>query len=436
MWVHRTIALTFFALFAIACGGKSIKTIGGGEAGAGSECEDTLCDGDCVDTSNDPRNCGECFRQCDSDQACVSGTCRPSLVCDPPTTFCNGECVDLRSSNEHCGGCGFACGFGATCQNGGCVPQCPGGQCGNLCVDFNSDPANCGGCGYACGRSQFCSDGRCFDFCQGEFVGVCNGVCVDLSSDPANCGGCGFVCGGGSACVGGGCFCPGGTSQCFDRCVDTNSDVANCGGCGFVCPSDAQCAGGRCVPVCPMGTLCGMECVDIFSDPNHCGGCFSACNTTSRCIMGTCIGSGTGCGNRVLEPGEEADPPPGPVSVVPLDPGTCRYDFSRINQWYCNGSCGNWGGLTDCDQGDADAFCRLKMDNPRSVALNFSIIDALPQPGVCCPPPSFPPGSLGCTTLGTLTSRGVSLTISVHPTNLFSTHQGGNVITNLVCTDP
>jgi hypothetical protein len=146
--------------------------------------------------------------------------------------------------------------------------------------------------------------------------------------------------------------------------------------------------------------------------------------------------AGVGCGNRVVEPGEEADPPPGPLSVVPVDPGTCRYDFSRINQLYCNGSCGNWGGGTDCDQGDADAFCRLKMDNPRSAAVNFSVVDALPQPGICCPPPSFDPGMLGCTTLGTLTSRGVSLTVSVHPTSLFSTHQGGNVITNVVCTDP
>jgi len=143
-----------------------------------------------------------------------------------------------------------------------------------------------------------------------------------------------------------------------------------------------------------------------------------------------------GCGNRVLEPGEEADPPPGPLMIVPLDQRTCRYDFSRINQWYCNGSCGNWGGGNDCDQGDADAFCKLKTDNPRSTALSFTIVNALQEPGVCCPPPSFPPSALGCTSLGTLASRGVNINVSVHPTNLFSTHQGGKVVTNLVCSDP
>ena len=433
MWVPRIIALTFFALFAIACGGKSFKTIGGGEAGAGSECEDTVCSGDCVDTARDRFNCGDCGNVCSSHETCVDGGCR--VQCEPPTVSCGAECVDTRFSQDHCGGCFLACGFGASCQNGGCVPQCPGGQCGNLCVDFNSDPANCGGCGFVCGPSELCSGGRCLEFCAGDFVGVCNGICVDLSSDPANCGGCDFVCDGGRVCSGGRCTCPGGTTQCFDLCVDTNNDTANCGGCGFVCPSDAQCSGGRCVSFCPMGTLCGMECVDTFNDPNHCGVCFNTCNMPNRCVGGMCVG-GLGCGNGVLEPGEEADPPPGPLSVVPLDPGTCRYDFSRINQLYCNGSCGNWDFGTDCGQGDADAFCRLKMDNPRSVAVNFSVVDALQQPGICCPPPSFAPGLLGCTPLGTLTSRGVSLAVSVHPTNLFSTHQGGNVVTNVICTDP
>jgi hypothetical protein len=76
------------------------------------------------------------------------------------------------------------------------------------------------------------------------------------------------------------------------------------------------------------------------------------------------------------------------------------------------------------------------MDNPLSTALSFSIVQALPEPGVCCPPPSYQPGSLGCTSVGVLSSRGVPLAVSVHPTNLFSTHQGGKVITNLVCTSP
>jgi hypothetical protein len=122
--------------------------------------------------------------------------------------------------------------------------------------------------------------------------------------------------------------------------------------------------------------------------------------------------------------------------AVPVNPMTCRYDFSNISQWYCNGTCGNWGGIDDCDQADADVFCQLKMDNPRSRATQWGTARAAAAPGVCCPPPSSQPGSLGCTSLGVLSSRGVTLAVSVHPTNLLSTHQGGTVITNLVCTDP
>jgi hypothetical protein len=154
----------------------------------------------------------------------------------------------------------------------------------------------------------------------------------------------------------------------------------------------------------------------------------------NACVNGICT-AGT-CGDRSIQFPEENDPPPGPLSVVPLDPRTCRYDFSRINQWYCYGTCGNWGGPNECDQLDADAFCRLKMDNPRSTAASFIITTARAEPGVCCPPPTHTPGSLGCTSLGVLSSRGVNLAVSVHPTNLFSTHQGGQVISNLVCTDP
>jgi hypothetical protein len=149
-----------------------------------------------------------------------------------------------------------------------------------------------------------------------------------------------------------------------------------------------------------------------------------------------CVTTGGFCGDGVRQANEEADPPPGQLAIVPLDPMTCRYDFSRINQWYCHGSCGNWGGGEDCDEADAHAFCRLKMDNPRSQATSFGVVAAGPQPGVCCPPPTYGPGALGCTDLGVLSTRGVSINVSVHPTNLLSTHQSGRVITSLVCTDP
>lgn len=433
MWVVRFIALALF-LGLTACGGKSIQRIGG-EAGAGSECDETTCGDECVDTSNDPGHCGGCFRNCGAGESCSGGVCQSRPGCAPPTTQCGGECVDLRFSQDHCGFCNNPCGFGSVCTNGQCLTRCPSGQCGDQCVDFGSDPNNCGACGNRCIPGYFCSGGQCLDSCMGGLV--CDGVCVDPLTDPYHCGGCFYPClGPDVACLGGVCqsVCPPNTLYCRGTCVDWTSDPTNCGGCGIRCGMNQQCANGMCFDPCPTGTWCDGQCTDLSSDPNNCGICFAQCSMGNRCVNGMCT-MGT-CGDGALQSGEEADPPPGPLSVVPLDPRTCRYDFSRINQWYCYGTCGNWGGPNECDQLDADAFCRLKMDNPRSTAVSFQIVTARAEPGVCCPPPTHDPGTNGCTSVGVLSSRGVNLAVSVHPTNLFSTHSGGQVVTNLVCTDP
>jgi hypothetical protein len=106
-------------------------------------------------------------------------------------------------------------------------------------------------------------------------------------------------------------------------------------------------------------------------------------------------------------------------------------DLSDIRQFYCAGTCGNWGDGLDCQQADADVFCQLKTNNPASIATSFTVEVALPLPGVCCPPPTNPPGSYGCIDLGISVA---GLNVSVHPTDLLFSHGPGNVITNLVCT--
>jgi hypothetical protein len=434
MWVRRLFALTLFVLPFGACGGKSIYTEGGGEAGSGSGCEDTLCGGDCVDLSSDTRHCGSCFDACAGNQQCSGGRC-VEMRCDPPYVWCAGGCADLRTSNENCGTCGNVCGPGTTCSGGRCYQQCPSGQCGDVCVDFSSDPNNCGSCGFVCSPSQYCARGFCNDLCPGG--ALCANGCVDLGSDPQNCGACGNRCPADLACIGGICQgpCPPGWLYCNGACIDWRTDPANCGGCNSFCPDDSACIDAICQPRCLGGTWCGGVCVDLASDPNHCGQCFSSCPAGFQCAGGGCFSSK--CGDRFVDyPAEEGDPPPGPAPVVPLDPRTCRYDFSRINQWYCHEACGNWGGPKGCDQLDADAFCKLKMDNRNSTAVDWRTTRAMEAPGVCCPPPTFEPGALGCTPLGMLSSRGVDIAVSVHQTNLFSTHQGGMVITDLVCTNP
>lgn len=179
-------------------------------------------------------------------------------------------------------------------------------------------------------------------------------------------------------------------------------------------------------PVCGdrlVNTAANEECDDgniIDGD-----GCSSACKKERV------------CGNGTLDAGEDVDPPPGPSQSVPADALTCRYDFSSISQLYCDSACGNWGGGDGCQQADADALCKLKTDNPNSSAISFDIVTALRAPGICCPPPTLDdPGLLDCVQLGALSDRGVSLVVSVHDTDLRSTHGAGLVVTNVVCTDP
>ncbi|HUB06890.1 MAG TPA: hypothetical protein VMB50_07815 [Myxococcales bacterium] len=171
---------------------------------------------------------------------------------------CDGACVDTSQDPDNCGTCGVVCASGL-CGRGLCVPAAP-----------DSD------CQVSCGPNALCVNGNCADssclppeYCQASDgkVGVCCGTvqlsplaCADVANDPANCGGCGFQCPAGQACVQGECtgapancgagrigaFCnldAGLSSLCCPGvgCTDTASDPLNCGACGN------ECRGGRCV---------------------------------------------------------------------------------------------------------------------------------------------------------------------------------------------
>lgn len=247
------------------------------------------------------------------------------------------------------------------------------------------------------------------------------------------------------------------TSQCGDEVVDftlgeqcdssgeTESCNANCrvSGCGdgivnttageFCEPGLApdSCTA-QCTPVmCGDGVIQGTEeCDDGEGNSDTAPG---ACRTD--CTVAR-------CGDGVIDPGEELDPPVSPSVAVPVDPQTCRYDFSDIGQLYCNHACGNWNGLNGCQVEDADALCKLRTGNPRSTLKDtergWNVESAKMAPGVCCPPPGAEPGTLGCVALGDMASRGVDLEVSVHDHDLNSTHGTGAVVTvdPLNCTDP
>lgn len=138
------------------------------------------------------------------------------------------------------------------------------------------------------------------------------------------------------------------------------------------------------------------------------------------------VSPSSSCGNNVLDSNEEGDPAPGAYNNISLDPITCRWDFSSINQLYCNGGC-TWSGSSDCDQTEADIFCKLKMDNPNSTATSWTSTTALPEHG-------FP-----CTWNGdtlNIVNRGVSVPVTYQDSSILGDHGPGNVIAYPNCTDP
>jgi hypothetical protein len=82
------------------------------------------------------------------------------LVCVDPQVACNGQCVDSTADPENCGYCNTICSSGV-CNNGVCL-SCASDEspCGLLCVNMATDPDNCGACGVPC-ASGLCSNGQC-----------------------------------------------------------------------------------------------------------------------------------------------------------------------------------------------------------------------------------------------------------------------------------
>ncbi|MBX3188510.1 MAG: hypothetical protein KF819_15955 [Labilithrix sp.] len=86
-----------------------VASDGGGDANA---C--TPCNGQCVDTTTDSRNCGGCGTVCQGGQTCQASECK----CSPETAFCAGQCV--TASREKCGPTCVACQSDEIC-NAQCV---------------------------------------------------------------------------------------------------------------------------------------------------------------------------------------------------------------------------------------------------------------------------------------------------------------------------
>jgi cysteine-rich repeat protein len=361
---------------------------GNGTLDTGEACDDgNVTGGDSCSTSCRLESCG-------------NGTLEPGESCDHggvPTATCDSDCTPVTCGdgviNSMAGETCDDAGMSATC-NHDCTPAACGDGVANAAAGEECDT---GGSSASCDHD--CTIARCGDGVINATAGeTCDASGVSTPSCDRDCTApaCGddFV----NAAAG---------EEC-----DTASESTLC---------DADCTAAWCGDG-MVNAMAGEECDDgnrVDSD-----GC-------SACLVQL------DCGNGILNPGEDMDPPPGPSLSVPVDAQTCRYDFTSISQLYCIDACGNWGGGDGCQQEDADALCKLRMDNPASTAISFTIGEATAAPGICCPPPLLEdPAQAGCVPLGVLADRGVAIAVSVHEADLLSTHGPGQVVTEVICTDP
>jgi hypothetical protein len=200
------------------------------------------CNSLCVDTTNDPNNCGSCNNPCN-----VGGA----------ITCCSSTCVNLSTNVDNCSACSAACSSDnvATrhCTTGKCAPTCafgrgdcnPNSSNDGCETDFTSI-TNCGGCGVKCDTTPAQNNAAptCFNVPDGG-VATCkytckapfddcdktapdtNGCETNLSNDKLNCGACNNACtttnNSGTSCISSTC----GHSSCNTNQSDCDPDTSN-----------------------------------------------------------------------------------------------------------------------------------------------------------------------------------------------------------------
>lgn len=248
--------------------GDSERLDGGDDDGSiPPECPDDECDGQCVNTDNDPRYCGSCERACARTELCEAGECVEAPDCRevPCTgfTYCDlatGDCLpgcgssDQCLDNAHCDAMSHEC----LCDNdfhrcsGLCVANDDTSHCGERCTPCPTDPN---------GRDS-CNGVECELVCNSGFL-MCGDACRACPEDAAELGCDGDRCVA-SSCGDGLRLCEGACAPCEtegvaattcdgDACVVSSCDdgYRRCEGACAPCPTDGvvehACSGGLCV---------------------------------------------------------------------------------------------------------------------------------------------------------------------------------------------
>ena len=331
---------------------------------------------------------------------CGDGDIGPDEGCDDGPDSGPGKACKADCTPNICGdgdvGPAESCDDGNTAPGDACSPTCGSEGCGNKVVDpmeacddgMNAD--NDDGCTDLCQLPK-CGDG----FLQASLKEAC-----DDGPANSNSGACTAACAKAS--------CGDGLVWMGMEACDSGANNSDTGACTKACKA-AACGDGL--------VWMGMETCDDGNVKDG-DGCSAACKLEVQ----------SKCGNGVVDPGERCDTNlPPPFTGVGCKPQSCFYDFSAVPQLYCNGVC-TWAGADDCDQADADIYCKLKTGNPNSTASVFQVVTALDTFGFACP-------FLG-TSLGALPEFGVNNDVKYQGTSILANHGAGHVVANATCTTP
>lgn len=101
--------------------------------------------GNCVDTKNDPKNCGSCGTACDATQHCMGGSCQRRRYFGDDKKMCpmdGSACQMGRVPTCSCFRTTESSGIGAAFNNGACLSNPPGTCSGMGCNSSQDCPGD------------------------------------------------------------------------------------------------------------------------------------------------------------------------------------------------------------------------------------------------------------------------------------------------------